>query len=269
MDSPRGRNLPLSPPRRFIADLLHFAVRVPTVPVERRMNLAAVAEVRDEALHRPSWCTLFTKAYALVAANRPELRRAYLPFPWARLYEHPHSVASVAIGRQWAGEDAVLFAHLRAPEKQPLLKLNRALRHYRDEPIERIGLFRRIARLTRLPWPLRRLAWWTLLNTSGSRRARQFGTFGVSVYSSLGCESLHPLSPLTTTLNYGVISRRGRVTVRLVYDHRVLDGAIVARALADLEAALNGPIADELRGLAPLHRPAARRNAPARDDQWD
>ncbi|MCI0464773.1 MAG: 2-oxo acid dehydrogenase subunit E2 [Gemmataceae bacterium] len=269
MPSPKGRNLPLSPPRRFISDLLHFTVRVPTVPVERRMDVEAVALARAEALHRPSWCTVFTKAYALVAAARPELRRAYLPFPWARLYEHPHSVASIAIERQWRGEAAVLFAHLRAPEKQPLLRLDQALRHYRDEPIENIGLFRRIARLTRLPWPLRRLVWWALLNTSGYRRARQLGTFGVSVYSALGCQSLHPLSPLTTTLNYGVISRRGRVTVRLVYDHRVLDGSTVARALADLEGVLNGPIADELRGLAPLRPPTGRRAASARDDLWE
>jgi hypothetical protein len=260
-----GRKLPLSPPRRFICDLLRHARRVPTVPVERRMNIAEAAASRREALYRPSWCTVFTKAYALVAAARPQLRRAYLPFPWPHLYEHPHSVASVAVERLWGGEDAVLFAHLRAPEKQSLLKLDRALRRYKEAPIDGVGLFRRIVRLTRLPWPLRPLAWWTLLNTSGYRRARQFGTFGVSVYSSLGCESLHPLSPLTTTLNYGVIGQRGGVTVRMTYDHRILDGATVARALAELEEILNGPIAAELAGLAPVKR-AAGRSRQAHDD---
>jgi hypothetical protein len=261
-----GRNLPLSPPRRFICDLLRHARRVPAVPVERRMNIAAVVEARRAALKRPSWATIFTKAFGLVAAARPELRRAYLPFPWPRLYEHPHSVASIAIERHWGGEDGVLFAHLRAPEKQGLLKLERALRRYKQAPVESIGLFRRIARLTRLPWPLRRLVWWVTLNTSGYRRARQMGTFGLSVYSALGCESLRPLSPLTTTLNYGVISRRGAVTVRLVYDHRVLDGATVARALAELEAVLNGPIAAELRDLGPVGRPARRRARLAPDE---
>ena len=56
------------------------------------------------------------------------------------------------------------------------------------------------------------------------------GTFGVSVYSALGAESLHPLTPLTTALNYGVIQENGDVTVRVIYDHRVMDGATVARA---------------------------------------
>jgi pyruvate/2-oxoglutarate dehydrogenase complex dihydrolipoamide acyltransferase (E2) component len=74
------------------------------------------------------------------------------------------------------------------------------------------------------------------------------GTFGLSVYSGLGAESLHPLSPLTTTLNYGVISARGAVTVRVTYDHRVMDGTTVARALARLETVLNEDLCKELRG---------------------
>ncbi|MBP3954110.1 hypothetical protein J8F10_02210 [Gemmata sp. G18] len=72
------------------------------------------------------------------------------------------------------------------------------------------------------------------------------GTFGVSVYSALGAESLHPLSPLTATLNYGVIGPDGRVPVRIVYDHRALDGGTVARTLARLEEVLNGDIYREL-----------------------
>jgi hypothetical protein len=68
------------------------------------------------------------------------------------------------------------------------------------------------------------------------------GTFGVSVYSGLGAESLHPLSLMTTTLNYGVIAEDGTVDVRIIYDHRVLDGATVARVLGELEEVLNNQI---------------------------
>ncbi len=71
----------------------------------------------------------------------------------------------------------------------------------------------------------------------------------MSVYSGLGAESLHPLSPLTTTLNYGVIDSQGRVQVRLVYDHRVLDGATVARALVRLEEVLNQEMVGELNAV--------------------
>ncbi len=94
---------------------------------------------------------------------------------------------------------------------------------------------------------MRRLLWWYGLNVGGHKRAKRLGTFGVSVYSGLGAESLHPLSPLTATLNYGVIGADGQVSVRIVYDHRVMDGATVARALGYLETVLNGAILEELR----------------------
>ena len=53
--------------------------------------------------------------------------------------------------------------------------------------------------------------------------------------------------PLTTTLNYGVIDGEGKVTVRVIYDHRVVNGATVARALARLEEILNTSLVAEIR----------------------
>ena len=38
MSNDTGRSLRLSLPRRFVCDLLHFARKVPTVPVQRTMN---------------------------------------------------------------------------------------------------------------------------------------------------------------------------------------------------------------------------------------
>jgi hypothetical protein len=244
-----GRNLPLSLPRRFIGDLVYFARRVPSVPVERRMDLAPVVAARRLAQPRPSWCAIFTRAYGFVAATFPELRRAYLSFPQPHLYEHPANVASVAVERRLGDEDAVLFGHARSPEKLTLVELDTQLRLWKEQPVERIGSFRRALRLSRWPRPLRRVLWWIGLNAIGRKRAHYFGTFGVSVYSGLGAASLHPLSPLTTTLNYGVIDPDGLVDVRIIYDHRVLDGATVARALEELERVLKCEILNELRHL--------------------
>lgn len=249
MPKPRGRTLSLSLPRRFVCDLVHFAQQVPTVPVQRRMNLAPLVAARQAASPRPSWCTLFTKAYARVAARRAELRRMYLSFPYPRLYEHPCSVASIAFERQFAGEEGVFFAPLRSPDELSLAELDARLKMYREQPVEEITPFRRILKVSRLPRPIRRLAWWIGLNAWGSRRAHYMGTFGVSVYSSLGAASLHPLSPATTSLNYGVIEADGSVDVRIIYDHRVMDGSTVARALADLEGVLLEEMVAELGQL--------------------
>jgi hypothetical protein len=247
MPPAKGKNLPLSLPRRFICDLVHFAHRVPTVPVQRVLKLAPLLAARRIAEPRPSWCAIFTKAYGFVAASCPELRRAYLSFPQAHLYEHSLNVASIAVERRLEDEEAVFFIHIKNPETKSLRELDWELRRAKEEPIENVTSFRRALLVSRLPWPLRRLLWWIGLNGSGRQRARHFGTFGVSVYSGLGAASLHPLSPLTTTLNYGVIGSDGSVDVRLIYDHRVLDGATVARALGELQRVMTCEILAELR----------------------
>ncbi len=259
MPEPFGRNLSLSLPRRFVCDLMHLAQQVPTVPVQRRMNLAALVEARQRMAPKPSWCAIFTKAYGFIAATRPQFRRAYIPFPRPHLYEHPNNIASIAIERHVGEEEAVFFAHLRSPEKQSLLQIDSFLQYCKHEPLSSIGLFRWTLQISRLPQPLRRLAWWFANSTSGHRRAKWMGTFGVSVYSALGAESLHPLSPLTTALNYGIIGPDGEVDVRIIYDHRVVDGATVARALLDLEKCLNQDILPELR------QPRAAHHRPLRD----
>lgn len=252
----RARTVPPTGPRRFVGDLMHFAAGVPTVPVQRRMHLAAVAAARSLAAGRPSWPAVFVKAYARVAADVPALRRAYVKLPWPHVVEYPASVASVAVEREYRGEPGVFFGKVGDPAGRPLADVSGMIRSFVSEPVERIKPFRKMLALSRLPRPLRRAGMWVGLNAARTRPG-QFGTFGLSVYSALGAESLHPLSPLTTTLNYGVIGADGAVDVRVVYDHRVLDGATVARALARLEAELTGPILAELRGMASLGRAAA------------
>jgi hypothetical protein len=252
MSPPAGFNLPLSLPRRFMGDLLHFAQKVPSAPVERRMNLAAVVAARTVAMPRPSWCGIFTKAYAFVCAAWPELRRAYLAFPQPHLYQHPVNKAAVAVERRFGDEDAVLFGHIREPEKCSLPEIDFRLRQLKEQPIETITSFRRGLWLSRLPRPLRRGWWWLGLNVSGRKRAHYLGTFGVNAVAGLGAAALHPLAVVSTTLSYGVIGSDGAVDVRILYDHRVVDGPTIARALADLERVLHHEILAELRYLQAL-----------------
>jgi hypothetical protein len=57
------------------------------------------------------------------------------------------------------------------------------------------------------------------------------------------------LSPLTTTLNYGPVQEDGTVVVRIIYDHRAMDGCTIARALAALEEVFNGELLQEMSRL--------------------
>jgi hypothetical protein len=249
MSDPKGRTIPLSVCRRLMGDLLHFARKVPSVPVQRLMNIAAVRNAREQTTSRPSWCVIFTKAYARLAGEFPEFRRAFMAFPRQHIYEHPLSVASIALEREYEGENGVFFGQIRSPEEHTLAELDAQLHRFKNEPVWDISLFRRAIRTARAPLLVRRFAWWFGLNSSGHKRAKRMGTFGVTVYSSFGAEGLHPLSPLTTTLNYGVIQPDGTVAVRIIYDHRVMDGATVARALGRLEEIMNSEIVQELRNM--------------------
>jgi hypothetical protein len=187
------------------------------------------------------------KAYALVGAEHSPLRRAYLEFPWPRLYEHPWMNCALAIERTYLGEEGVFVGIFRAPEHQTLTQLQQALSWYKNERLEKVGFYRQALRFSHVPTPVRRMFWWSTLNFSGYKRCKRFGTFGLSSYGNLGAENLHPISPLSTTLTYGPIDpATGQVVVKLIYDHRVLDGAYIARRLRDIEEVLNDSIRSEL-----------------------
>jgi pyruvate/2-oxoglutarate dehydrogenase complex dihydrolipoamide acyltransferase (E2) component len=57
---------------------------------------------------------------------------------------------------------------------------------------------------------------------------------------------LRPLFPSTVVLNYGPFAADGTVDVRFVYDHRVTDGAVIARALRLFETILTETMVAEV-----------------------
>jgi len=251
----RGRTVRLSAARRLVGDLMRFSIGIPRVTVQRQMNLRALVDARSACDPRPSWTVLFLKGYALLSKETPDLRRAYIKFPKHQLYEYPESVASIAHEREHEGERIVLLSTIKGPEQRPIPELEKLIQEARSRPIAEIKEFRRSLKLARAPAFLRWSLMWLGLNL-GRKRARYFGTFQLSVYSGLGAESLNPLTPLTTLLNYGPIDADGTVTVRIHYDHRVMDGASIARALERFERILNGDVVDEVRGLKQAGKPA-------------
>jgi len=222
---------------------------MPIITFERRMDLSPLIEARSHAVRPPAWALLFVKALALVAARRPELRRAYLPLPWPHLWEADVSSASVAVERDYHGEPAVFFGVVTAPETRTLAELVAKLEEWKTKPVEEVYRFRRSLRFSRMPLPARRLLWWYAMSWSGKVKARNFGTFGVSLTGATGASATNLICPLTTSLNCGVIQPDGTVDVRLHFDHRVIDGMPAARALAELEEVLRTEIVAEVLAL--------------------
>jgi hypothetical protein len=247
MSTPQGFRRSLPESRRLVNDLLRYAARTPLVPVERWFELADLADLRSSMSPKISWPVLFIKAYGLLCGRHAHLRQAYMSWPRPHLYEHPCSVAMLAINRSQDNEDRLFWGRFWAPETCALVELQAELDRYKYEPVE--SAFRRQLRFARFPSPLRRIAWSLTLNF-GSKRAKRLGTFGISTLAGLGAYNRHHPSCLTTSLSYGPIDSNGKSLVTILFDHRVVDGAMIARNLAELETILKGTIATELHAMA-------------------
>ena len=229
-----GKYVSVSYFRRLVADLMHFSMKVPSVTVERHLDLARLVAARHSSTPTPTWSAIFTKAYAMIAACPPASRTSYLTFPWGRYYEHSTNIATLNIDRQLANERVVLDAS-RIRKVAPFRELDEIIRYHQDEPVTNIPSYRAAVRLSRVPWPFRRWMWWAASIASVRSAATTLAHSHSARSAHRGLTSLLPL--LTSQLHYGMIDADGRMEMRLSFDHRVLDGSTAAAAFADLEGA--------------------------------
>jgi hypothetical protein len=239
--------LPITINRRLVLDGLYFARRVPLYPIEKSFALAEVAELRKSASRRISWAAIFVKAYALAAQKHRPLRRAYIRWPWPHFMEESRSTAMVVVNRQYRNEDRICWGKIRSPETRPLSDLQDELDAYKSKPVD--AVFYRQVIFSRMPTLLRRFIYWWNLNFAGSRRAKRLGTFTMSTLAGEGVLNRMHQTVLTTSLTYGPLDENGQALVTLLCDHRVVDGIVAARALNDLEEAMCGAIAAELKTM--------------------
>jgi hypothetical protein len=247
-DNRSHRRVAISINRRLVLDGLAFARRVPLFPAERLVDLGVIASLRKQSLTRISWPALFMKAFGIAAQHHPPLRRSYIRWPWPHFQEEAESTAMVVVNRQYRGEDRICWARIDHTEKSPLVEIQRLLDMYKSRPVDEI--YRRQVTMSRLPTPLRRLLYWWNLNFSGRKRTKRLGTFTLSTLAGEGTFNRMHQTVLTSSLTYGPLDSAGRALVTLLCDHRVVDGIVAARALADIEAAFKHEIAQELRSLA-------------------
>jgi hypothetical protein len=238
----------MSLPRRWMGEISFFGLRSCITGGSFVLHVAEVAAARRK--HQPliSWGAILLKGIALTAQRFPELKRCYMPLPWPHFYQHSHCVAAVVIERQWAGENAPFFDQIQEPEHQTLLELDSALQALKSLPIEMVGSFRRLLRLARLPWPLRRLVFRFGFRGSGRLRSRYIGTFTLNSISSRHGYTTQAVTPLSTFF-YGPVGPGGKMSVQMYFDHRVMDGATAGRLLVELNAILRREIVAELNAL--------------------
>ena len=240
----------MSPERRGVDYLMRLAHNVPSACVQRQIKFAEVLKARDATVPRVATVAIFVKAFAMVADEFPELRRAFIRYPWPHFYEYPTSIAATTVERIHNGAATIFPQLIKRPSAMSLRAVSDIFINAQKAPIESIRGFDRFARILNLPWFIAYPVWWLGYNI-GRIRGNHFGSFAVTTIASLGAESPAFWTPVTTTLNYGAIRADGSVNINLMIDHRVMDGRVASEIIIRLEEIMNGPMIDELRSLAP------------------
>ena len=234
--------------RGCIADVAGLAQAIPLFPVDRRCNLADLAAARSACRRRIGWAAIFLKAYGLVVRQTPALRSWFLPGLWPRLATTDQNVATLAINRLEEGRERLCWARLERPEERPLGDIQQFIDDCGYRPLA--DMFKRQLELEMLPSWLRRLVLRWNLRSASPKRASRLGTFSLSTLAGLGAANRFHPTLCTSSLTYGPLEPDGHCLVTLIADHRVVDGALVARSLLTLEEILRHDIVRELQTVA-------------------
>ncbi|MFM7411737.1 MAG: hypothetical protein ACKO6E_00750 [Planctomycetota bacterium] len=241
--------------RGCVNDIATLALDVPLFPVDRAMQLGSLAEARAACAVRIGWAAIFLKAYALVAREMPALRSWLCGRLRQRIATSSKSVATLAVNRADAGADRLFFARLTHPDATPLPLLQASIDRFLNQPVDRV--FARQLQLEAVPTWLRRTILRWNMHSASPKRATRIGTFSLSTLAGFSATNRFHPTLCTTSLSYGPLEPDGRCLVTVIADHRVLDGAGVAKALARLEELLATEIVAELRTARPAPAEAA------------
>src|SRR3984957_10363790 len=251
----RGTVRKISLPRRVIIDLMRASADMPFVAVRRTLSIERLASARKGLGTRPAWAVIFAKAFAILASEQPILRRVYLKWPWPHLSEFPQTVAMIVVAPD-ATPDGVLLFPVKAPDRTSLAEAHGWIQNAKTQPIEATPFFRKTMMVTRLPQPLRRLAWAIGLNF-GRQRGNYLGTLLVTSVAAFGGGEVEALGPQPFIFSYDRMSDDGTIDVMIRWDHRITDAAFIGAELSRLEQILNHQIADEILALAATERGVA------------
>ena len=234
MHEPKGRYLPITGPRRFIIDLVHFAHKVPSTPVSRTFDVSPLFEPGLTA-SRPALLGVPVHEGLCPGRGRPPpASPGATGVPLAAALRAPLDELCPGDRADVPGRGRGLRRPLPGTGAAELAQLQEALSWYKNQPLEKVGFYRLALRFSQVPTPVRRLLWWSTLNVSGFKRGKRFGTFGLT-------QLRRP---------------RGRVAAPdLAADHDPDFGPIIRPADGRRQADLRPP-----RARRRLHRPPAPRH---------
>lgn len=249
-----GHRLALSNGRRLVDDVIHISNQMPMAAFSSDWDVAQIAKLRRMTTPKISWNVLMMKAHAIVCQQQPELRRCYVRFPWAHLYQHHQNVCMMTIGREHNNETRLFFARFNEPDNESLVELQEQYDKYRKAPIEKIKQFRHQITFAKFPQFIRRFGWWVLFNLWPQKRASHMGTFGMSISGYKGARANGHLGFNATILGTDPTPRKGNAHMVLTFDHQILDGVPATEVFKESHRMLVTAVAKELADMAGVNQ---------------
>lgn len=253
------RSTPFTPNREFIADQLGRAQRhhCPT-SLAYELDLSETLPVLEAVRQRGgevSLTALLVKATGLVLERHPRLNRhVFRRFMRRVEVEFDEISCTLVLRREGPAAEELLFPLLvRRPNQLSLAEIHAVIRHHQQEPLERLPQMAAFRRIQRMSWLARRYFSYKARSDPGFY-ARYYGSYGLSVNMARDFGPVAGAGVANTGIAFvpGVIRELPRVVggeirarrilaMGVIFDHYLLDGGDVARAMESLRPLVESP----------------------------
>jgi pyruvate/2-oxoglutarate dehydrogenase complex dihydrolipoamide acyltransferase (E2) component len=247
---------PLTGNRQFIYELLNRAktyhCSISAVYEYDLTDTLARIDEQTAAGKEISLTSFLVKATATVVSRHPRFN-AHLFHRGGRQYvaDFGQVSCSLVVKRLSAAGEEILFPVLvRDPEKRTIADIFREIKHFKEERLDQLPQMASFAKI-------KQMRWWAFKYFSYKARSdpefylKYFGTYGLSSVVSNGWGALAGNGYANTAAGFvpatlrdkptvvdGAIRVRRMLTLGLVADHYLLDGADILRAMSDLRTLL-------------------------------
>lgn len=209
------------------------------------IDMRAVQSHRNQQDDKAGYVSYLIHAIARVLIEHPEAN-ATVSGKWVpKVVPNPKIDAKFTLDKTIDGTRAVVSALVENVDHLALTEIQQMVNYYRDTPYGDIDEFAGLRFLQGLPMPLGRWLY-NALFANAQRRHKLQGSFTVT---SLGQSKVSLFLPMTSsTLAFGVgsispkpIWENGgwqvspQMPLSMVFDHRVMDGAMAAEILASVK----------------------------------
>lgn len=221
------------------------------VYLDMPVDMSRIVQLRNEAKREGrsfSYITYIIKAIATVMEHHPQANTSVRSWLMPKVAYYKPINAKFTMDKAVNGERIVTSAVISNANKEPLGGIQQVLNNYKVSDFNDIEEFDGIRKLHQLPFWIGKLASSIMLSNFRHRINIQ-GSFTVTSLGHHPVGSFFPMSANTTTFGVGAVTdtpvcENKEVVVKpmlklcMVFDHRVIDGAMAADFMLDIKESL-------------------------------